>query len=166
MTSVNEITPVLETNNQKNQKVIQLLEESVLNILKNGGINHSNILNVFSTICKKLEFDSVIKKEIINDTGSEKALMAIKIIKYCLQKYLQVYSDKISDKEKKVINFFLSEEGELILMATTSIIVKAFNHVSEAYDYADLNDDGCVCGQVECSRFWKKIFCCSTKKIK
>lgn len=163
MTTLSEIKPIVENTN-KFDNMIKVLEGPVLDILKNGGINHSNIMNVFSIICNKLEFNSIIKKEIINDSGSEKALYAIKIFQFCLQKYLKLFSNNITEKEKKIIDFFLTEEGELILMATTSIIVKTFKYVSDAYDYADLNDDGLVCGKVECSRFWKKIFCCSSKK--
>lgn len=164
MASVNdlEITPVLE-NNIKSDQIFLLLEETLLTILKTGGINHRNIIDVFGKICKELEFNKKIKKEIISDTGSEKAILAIQIIRTTLNKYIERHGEKLDANEKKIIDFFLSEEGELILMAATSLIVKTFKYVSEAYEYADINNDGCVCGKVECCRFWKKIFCCYKK---
>ena len=66
----------------------------------------------------------------------------------------------LSDKEIKIIDFFLSEEGIMILTASTTLIVKTFKHISESYKQADLNQDGFVFGKAECSTFFKRLFCC------
>lgn len=160
MSTTNKIISLLDNDAEKTNKILSLIGNTIINSLKTGGINHQNILNVFSKVCKELEFNKKIKNEIISDTGSEKPLIAIKIINYSLKKYLDDFPDKISEKEKQIIEFFLSYEGELILMATTSLIVKAFNHVQESYEYGDINNDGCIFGKNECKRFWKKLFCC------
>ena len=54
--------------------------------------------------------------------------------------------------------FFLSDNGELILMATTSIIVKTFDHIKKAYNDADMNNDGCLCGKKECKHSGENFF--------
>ncbi len=166
MTSTIEIEPILDNNSQKTNQVLNLIGDTIFDSLKTGGINHQNILNVFSKICKELEFNKNIKNQILSDTGGEKAILAIKIIHLTLQKYSNNFSNTIDEKEKQILDFFLSSEGELILLATTSIIVKTFNHIYESYQYADVDDDGCICGAIECKRFWKRLFCCikSNKK--
>ena len=112
------------------------------------------------------------QKDIINlpdglstivDNKSNKAIIAIQVIQYALTKYLDLNYNKINDQEKYVIDFFLSDNGELILMATTSIIVKTFDHIKKAYNDADMNNEGCLCGKKECKTFWRKLFCLKTK---
>lgn len=143
----------------KADTILTFYEEIFLNLLLNGGVSHTNILNIFSQICQELEFNKKIKQELTLEIGSEKALIAIDIIKKMLIKLKEVKPD-LSDKEIKIIDFFLSEEGMMILTASTTLIVKTFKHISESYKQADLNQDGFVFGKAECSTFFKRLFCC------
>lgn len=163
MTSTNDVVPSFESTRDTSTKIFLILENTIVSGFKEDGINHKNVLMIFSNICKELDVNNTIKKEIVNDTGNNKAIIAIQVIQYALTKYLDLNYDKINDQEKYVIDFFLSDNGELILMATTSIIVKTFDHIKKAYNYADMNNDGCLCGKKECKTFWRKLFCLKTK---
>ena len=142
----------------KSQLVVKVLEENSFKAIKAGGVNHKNILNLFKDICKQLEVNQILAQEIKNDTGSNKALLAISVLVSLLNKYKEHFQAELTDKEIKVIDFFLSEEGELVLMGSTSIIVKTFNHVKNSYQEADVNHDGLVTGN-ECKTFCRKLWC-------
>lgn len=157
---MNEIE--IDVSNDVKDKADNILSshgEIFLNILLNGGINHTNILNIFSQICQELEFNKKIKQQLTLEIGSEKALIAIEIIKKMLIRLKEIKTD-LSEKEIKIIDFFLSEEGVMILTASTTLIVKTFKHISKSYKDADLNGDGVVFGKAECSSFFKRLFCC------
>ena len=139
--------------------ILSFYEGGFLNQLINGGVNHTNILNIFSQICHELEFNKQVRKELSLTIGSEKALVAIEITKKMLIKLKEVKTD-LNDKEIAVIDFFISEEGIMILMASTTLIVKTFKHISESYKQADLDGDGLVYGKKECTTFLKRMFCC------
>lgn len=138
--------------------VAKVLEKSAFRALKAGGVNHQNILNLFKDMCTQLEVNQILSKEIKQDTGSDKALLAISALISLLGKYKEEFQSQLSEKELKVIDFFLSEEGELVLMATTSIIVKTFKHIQNSYQHADVNGDGLVTGN-ECKSFCRRLWC-------
>ena len=142
----------------KTQLVVKVLEENSFKAIKAGGVNHKNILNLFKDICKQLEVNQILTQEIKNDTGSNKALLAITVLVSLLNKYKEIFQAELTNKELKVIDFFISDEGELVLMASTSIIVKTFNHVKNSYQEADVNRDGLVTGN-ECKTFCQKLWC-------
>tara|TARA_B100001057_G_C22655905_1_gene873964 strand:- start:500 stop:991 length:492 start_codon:yes stop_codon:yes gene_type:complete len=145
--------------NTKADIILSSNEDIFINLLFNGGVNHTNILNIFSQICQELEFNKKIKQQLTLEIGSEKALIAIEMIKKILTKLKEV-KPILSDNELKIIDFFLSEEGIMILTASTTLIVKTFKHISESYKQADLNKNGIVFGKAECSTFFKRLFCC------
>ena len=143
----------------KTSLVVQVLEKNSFKAIKAGGVNHKTILNLFKDICKQLEVNQILAQEIKKDTGSEKALLAISALVSLLSKYKEYFQDQLTDKEIKVIDFFMSDDGELVLMASTSIIVKTFNHLKNSYQVADANQDGLVTGS-ECKSFCRKFWCC------
>lgn len=159
MASPNDVVPVFESKREISTKIFLLLDDVIAYSLKKEGINHKNILLIFLNICKELNVNEQIKSEISNYTGNTKATVAIQTIQYGLTKYLDLNYDIINSEEKNVIEFFLSDNGELILMAATSIIVKTFDHIKKTYDDADTNNDGYICGKKECRKFWRKLFC-------
>jgi transcriptional regulator of heat shock response len=142
----------------KTKLVIRVLEENSFKAIKAGGVNHKNILNLFKDICKQLEVNQILAQEIKNDTGSNKALLAITVLVSLLNKYKEDFQAELTNKELKVIDFFISDEGELVLMASTSIIVKTFNHLKSSYQEADVNQDGLVTGN-ECKTFCQRLWC-------
>ena len=144
----------------KTKLVIRVLEENSFKAIKAGGVNHKNILNLFKDICKQLEVNQILAQEIKNDTGSNKALLAITVLVSLLNKYKEHFQAELTNKELKVIDFFISDEGELVLMASTSIIVKTFTHVKNSYQEADVNHDGLVTGN-ECKNFCQRLWCWS-----
>lgn len=145
-------------NSDKTELIVNTLEKNSLKAIKAGGVNHKVILNLFKDVCKQIEVNEFLASEIKNDTGSEKALLAISVLTSILTKYKNKSQKDLSEKELKVIDFFLSEEGELMLMATTSIIVKTFNHIKKSYQESDTNHDGLITGG-ECKSFCKKLWC-------
>ena len=144
----------------KTKLVVKVLEQNSFKAIKAGGVNHKTILNLFKDICKQLELNQILAQEIKKDTGSDKALLAISALVSLLSSYKEHFQDQLSDKEIKVIDFFMSDEGELVLMASTSIIVKTFNHLKDSYQEADANHDGLVTGG-ECKRFCRQLWFCS-----
>lgn len=143
----------------KTKLVVKVLEQNSFKAIKAGGVNHKTILNLFKDICKQLEVNQILAQEINKDTGSDKALLAISSLVSLLSSYKEHFQNQLSDKEIKVIDFFMSDEGELVLMASTSIIVKTFNHLKDSYQQADANHDGLVTGS-ECKSFCRKLWCC------
>jgi len=159
MASTDDVVPVFESTRDISTKIFLLLDNTIIYSLKEEGINHKNILLIFSNVCKELNVNEKIKSEIANYTGNNKAIVAIQTIQYALTKYLDLNCDIINFEEKNVIEFFLSDNGELVLMAATSIIVKTFDHIVKTYNDADTNNDGYLCGKKECRKFWRKLFC-------
>lgn len=143
----------------KTKLVVKVLEQNSFKIIKAGGLNHKTILNLFKDICKQLEVNQILAQEIKKDTGSDKALLAITVLVSILSSYREQCQDQLNEKELKVIDFFMSDDGELVLMASTSIIVKTFNHLKNTYQEADANHDGLVTGS-ECKSFWRKLCFC------
>ena len=143
----------------KTKLVVKVLESNSFKTIKAGGVNHKTVLNLFKDICKQLEVNQLLAQEIKKDTGTDKALLAISALVTLLSKYKEHFHDQLTDKEVKVIDFFMSDEGELVLMASTSIIVKTFNHLKNSYQEADANQDGLVTGS-ECKSFCRKFWCC------
>ena len=90
MTSTNDVVPSFESTRDTSTKIFLILENTIVSGFKEDGINHKNVLLIFSNICKELDVNNTIKKEIVNDTGNNKAIIAIQVIQYALTKYLDL----------------------------------------------------------------------------
>ena len=78
----------------KTELVVKVLEKNSFKAIKAGGVNHKTILNLFKDICKQLEVNQTLAQEIKNDTGSDKALLAISALVSVLSKVIFCSSKK------------------------------------------------------------------------
>lgn len=141
---------------QKADGAYAVVREVAERSLAAGGVSFGSVLGVFRVVCRELEFNKAVQDACAS--GDEKALVAVDV----LQRLLRAFREHrpLDAGEARVVDFFLSEEGTSVLVATTALVARTWRHVAHAYADADENNDGCVCGVRECRRFWARLFCC------
>tara|TARA_Y100000816_G_scaffold288532_1_gene273266 strand:+ start:150 stop:593 length:444 start_codon:yes stop_codon:yes gene_type:complete len=142
-------------------QLTEVIKDSVNGFIRNKGITADSVMKSLRNICEAIEVDDKLSVCIKNKTGNDKAILAVDSLISLLNEYKMSQTD-LSEREKEIILFFTSPLGRSTLMAGTSLVIYTIPHVKQSWKEADLNKDGCICGNKECKTFWKKLccFCC------
>jgi hypothetical protein len=133
------------------QEIIQKLVEQTIEMTKqwenkNFG-SYTSWFKIFNAI---IGFINAMKQDI---TQVDKIKIGLDAVEMFAQKYAAQYRDKLNDKEKEILEIFISGNGGDILESSN-------NFVQDVLDKMDTNKDGEV-SSLECKNYCRKMFCCA-----
>lgn len=132
------------------QKLINRFTEEALNLVKEW----SN--EKFGSMSDWFDLGSSIK-DIIDEakdiTQIDKITLSLDVIHNVAKEVNRIYGDRLDDKAKEVVAYFISDSHNNVLSGVFSLVKSLLNKI-------DTNKDGKISKQ-ECNNYCRKIFCCA-----
>lgn len=132
------------------QKLINRFTEEALDLVKEW----SN--EKFGSMSDWFDLGSSIK-DIIDEakdiTQIDKITLSLDVIHNVAKEVNRIYGDRLDDKAKEVVAYFISDSHNNVLSGVFSLIKSLLNKI-------DTNKDGKISKQ-ECNNYCRKIFCCA-----
>ena len=83
----------------------------------------------------------------------DKIKLGLDVIQSFAENYASQYKVLLNDKEKEILELFISGNGNDILKSSNDFL-------QSVLDEMDTNKDGTV-SQIECKNYCRKLFCCA-----
>jgi len=132
------------------QKLINRFTEEALDLVKVW----SN--EKFGSMSDWFDLGSSIK-DIIDEakdiTQIDKITLSLDVIHNVAKEVNRIYGDRLDDKAKEVVAYFISDSHNNVLSGVFSLVKSLLNKI-------DTNKDGKISKQ-ECNNYCRKIFCCA-----
>lgn len=132
------------------QKLINRFTEEALDLVKEW----SN--EKFGSMSDWFDLGSSIK-DIIDEakdiTQIDKITLSLDVIHNVAKEVNRIYGDRLDDKAKEVVAYFISDSHNNVLSGVFSLVKSLLNKI-------DTNKDGKISKQ-ECNNYCRKIFCCA-----
>jgi hypothetical protein len=149
---VNKVNKVNKSNlsdEERHDELVENISNEALNLVKEW----SN--DKFGSYEEWFDLGSAIKKmvdEKKNLHQIDKIVLSLDVLHNVARKVKDLHEDKLDDKAKEVIEYFISDSHNDIITSVLKIVKKILND-------ADTNNDGKV-SKEECNAWCKKTFCC------
>lgn len=132
------------------QKLINRFTEEALDLVKEW----SN--EKFGSMSDWFDLGSSIK-DIIDEakdiTQIDKITLSLDVIHNVAKEVNRIYGDRLDDKAKEVVAYFISDSHNNVLSGVLSLVRSLLNKI-------DTNKDGKISKQ-ECNNYCRKLFCCA-----
>ena len=144
------VTQEVEQEVSEQQKLINRFTKEALDLVKEW----SN--EKFGSMSDWFDLGSTIK-DIIDEakdiTQIDKITLSLDVIHNVAKEVNRIYGDRLDDKAKEVVEYFISDSHNNVLSGVLSLIRSLLNKI-------DTNKDGKISKQ-ECNNYCRKLFCCA-----
>ena len=144
------VTQEVEQEVSEQQKLINRFTKEALDLVKEW----SN--EKFGSMSDWFDLGSTIK-DIIDEakdiTQIDKITLSLDVIHNVAKEVNRIYGDRLDDKAKEVVAYFISDSHNNVLSGVLSLIRSLLNKI-------DTNKDGKISKQ-ECNNYCRKLFCCA-----